>query len=107
MSSAMVLAFPERFAVKSDGCRLSGKSYTPKEPAAPGLGVVMVHGLLSASDVFDVRGREETSLARFISAAGHHVVTYDQRGAGDSTAADWKFGLETHSLVDLPAVLAF
>jgi len=54
-----------------------------------------------------VRGREETSLARFISAAGHHVVTYDQRGAGDSTAADWKFGLETHSLVDLPAVLAF
>jgi len=102
----MAASFPERFVLKSDRCRLSGKSYAPKEAVAPGLGVVMVHGLLSASDVFDVKGREEMSLARFLAGRGHHVVTYDQRGAGDSTAADWKFGLETHSLVDLPAVLA-
>jgi pimeloyl-ACP methyl ester carboxylesterase len=107
MSSAMSSVVPERFVVKVDGCRLSGKSYLPKDAAAPGLGVVMVHGLLSASDVFDVRGREDMSLARFVGGLGYHVVTYDQRGTGESTAPDWKFGLEAHSLVDLPAVLAF
>jgi pimeloyl-ACP methyl ester carboxylesterase len=97
---------PDRFVVSSGGCRLIGHSYAPERNAAPGLGVVMVHGLLSSADVFDVDGRERMSLARHLRDEGFHAVSYDQRGAGASTATDWTFGIDTHSLVDLPAVLA-
>jgi pimeloyl-ACP methyl ester carboxylesterase len=45
------------------------------------------------------------SMARALQAAGIHAVTYDQRGAGDSTVDGWNFGLRDHALVDLPAVL--
>ena len=97
---------PERFLVASGDVELSGRSYAPASNDFPGAGVVMLHGIVSSADTFDAPGLEAMSLARAIQAAGIHAVSYDQRGAGDSTTQDWQFGLTEHALVDLPAVLA-
>ena len=97
---------PDRFVVSSGTCRLAARSYAPTTNAFPGAGVLLLHGLLSSADVFDVPGLESLSLARRLGHEGFHVITYDQRGAGESTTADWSFGLKEHALVDLPAVLA-
>lgn len=97
---------PACFEVSVDGNRLSLRSYPPAVDHAPGGGVVLLHGLLSSADIFDVPGLEPISLARTLRDAGMHAVSYDQRGAGESTARNWQFGLREHAEVDLPAVLS-
>ncbi len=97
---------PDRFTVASGACQLAVRSYVPAVSACPGAGVVLVHGLLSSADVYDVPGLESISLARRLRLAGIHAVSYDQRGTGESTTDGWRFGLHEHALIDLPAVLA-
>jgi pimeloyl-ACP methyl ester carboxylesterase len=92
--------------VASGSISLAAKSYIPPVNARPGGGVVMLHGISSSSDVFDVPGDETLGLARRIAAAGLHAIAFDQRGAGDSPVTDWRFGLRDHAVIDLPAVLA-
>ena len=100
------MAAPDRFVVSSGACRLTARSYAPKTNEFPGAGVILLHGLLSSADFYDVRGLESISFARRLCHEGFHVVSYDQRSAGESTTADWAFGLKEHALIDLPAVLA-
>jgi len=69
--------------------------------------VVLVHGLLSSSDIFDLPGVPEASLARYLQHRGFLVVTYDQRGAGGSQTQSWKFGLSELVTEDLPSVVAW
>jgi pimeloyl-ACP methyl ester carboxylesterase len=97
---------PDLFTVASDGCKLVVRSYVPEANAFPGAGVVLLHGISSSADIFDVPGLEAMSFARALARDGVHAVSYDQRGAGRSTARDWQFGLREHAGVDLPAVLA-
>ncbi len=90
----------------SPGTTLAVHEYDPStEPN--GRTVVLVHGLLSSSEIFDVPGLEHPSLARHFARRGFRVFTYDQRGTGDSVAASSDFGLAEHALVDLPTVLDF
>jgi len=96
----------EPFTVRAAGCTLSARSYRPAEERHPGCAAILVHGLLASSAIFDVPGLEELSLARRLQNSGVHVISYDQRGAGDSTTDQWGFGLRAHALVDLPAVVA-
>jgi pimeloyl-ACP methyl ester carboxylesterase len=95
----------DRFRITSGRSALMVRHYPPAADDFSRAGVVLVHGLLSSSDAFDVPGLEATSLARRLQRAGLRVVSYDQRGAGESTADDWHFGLREHALVDLPAIL--
>lgn len=95
-----------RFTVNSGACTLEAREYIPASNAHPGSGVVLLHGLLSSADVFDVPGLESMSFARNLQRAGVHAMSYDQRGAGASTTDGWQFGLREHALIDLPAVLA-
>lgn len=69
--------------------------------------VVLVRGLLASADSFEVPGLPWLSLARYLASRGFEEVTYDQRGAGLSSASSVDFGLAEHVLVDLPAVLRF
>ncbi|HSA54644.1 MAG TPA: alpha/beta fold hydrolase [Gemmatimonadaceae bacterium] len=69
--------------------------------------VVLIHGLLSSSDIFDVPGVPQSSLARFLRDAGYSVFSYDQRGAGESTCARWNFGLGELALAELPQVIEY
>ncbi len=80
------------------------KNHTPTNPNGchP---VVLSHGLLSSSDIFDVPGVPDVSLARYLQASGFHVVTFDHRGVGQSPSAGWDFGLGEISLSDLPRVI--
>jgi len=98
-------AKPDHFVVSSGRCRLAVRSYPPVSTTSARAGVILLHGLLSSADVFDVPGLESMSLARGLQREGFHVVSYDQRGAGESTTEGWSFGLNEHALVDLPAVL--
>ena len=100
------MSAPDRFVVSSGACRLTARSYAPKTNAFPGTGVILIHGLLSSADFYDVPGLESISFARRLRHEGFHVVTYDRRGVGESTTGDWSFGLNEHGLVDLPAVMA-
>ncbi|MDN5865241.1 MAG: alpha/beta fold hydrolase [Gammaproteobacteria bacterium] len=90
----------------ADGVELAVHHYHSGRGAARGT-VILVHGLLATSEIFDVPGGKCFSLARALAEGGFHVVTYDQRGAGDSTAGSPDFGLFEHALVDLPAVIEF
>jgi pimeloyl-ACP methyl ester carboxylesterase len=96
---------PAHFEVVSDGCRLAARSYAPDSSGYDG-GVLLIHGLLSSADIFDLPGTPAASLARHLQSQGIHTVSYDQRGAGGSTTTGWRFGLGEHALVDLPAVVA-
>jgi pimeloyl-ACP methyl ester carboxylesterase len=69
--------------------------------------VILLHGLLSSSDMFDAPGVPEASLARYLQQQGFAVVTFDQRGAGGSTVDNWTFGLGELTFHDLPAVIRY
>jgi pimeloyl-ACP methyl ester carboxylesterase len=77
--------------VASGACRLQARRYSPERDAHPGLAIILVHGLLSSADIYDVPGLETIGLARHLQAAGFTVVSYDQRGAGESTTDGWRF----------------
>jgi pimeloyl-ACP methyl ester carboxylesterase len=62
---------------------------------------------MNSSVVFDLPDSETVGLARALLQAGFAVYTYDQRGAGESSVADWDFGLYEHAFVDFPAVVRF
>lgn len=89
------------------GTTLAVRHYAPVHSSSCGVVIVLLHGLLASAEIFDVPGLEELSLARFLAGRGFQVVSYDQRGTGDSTAESVDFGLAEHSWVDLPAVLRF
>jgi pimeloyl-ACP methyl ester carboxylesterase len=93
------------FPVRADGLSLAARSYQPDRDRFPGNAVILLHGIFSSADMFDVRGLEAISLARRLQRDGIHVITYDQRGGGDSSVTSWKFGIREHALVDLPAVI--
>ena len=86
------------------GVRLSVHRYPPSRPARD-TPVVLVHGLLSSSDIFDVPGVPEASLARFFQAAGFVTYTFDVRGAGGSITDTWAFGLREFAFEDLAGVV--
>lgn len=69
--------------------------------------VLLLHGLLATSDIFDVPAIPERSLARLLAEDGFHVFSYDQRGGGGSVTGEVDFGLATHAFEDLPAVIGF
>lgn len=100
------MSAPVPFRVASGGVSLGAKSYAPAKNARPGGGVILLHGISSSADVFDIPDRPDISFARRLAGAGLHTITYDQRGATGSPVGDWRFGLREHALVDLPAVLA-
>jgi pimeloyl-ACP methyl ester carboxylesterase len=87
-----------------DGNRLRIRLYTPATPL-PSDPIVLVHGLLSSSDIFDVPNANHVSLARRLRDQGYTVITYDQRGAGGSQTKNWNFGLAEIALLDLPTVI--
>ena len=97
---------PVFFQVASGSVKLGARSYVPVRNVRPRCGIVLLHGISSSAEVFDVPGRESMSFARRLAAAGLHAISYDQRGATASPVTDWRFGLREHALVDLPAVLA-
>lgn len=69
--------------------------------------VVLVHGILNSSELFDVPGAEQISLVKTFLDNGFNVYTYDQRGSGESVCENWKFGLAKNAFEDLPRVLNF
>lgn len=89
-----------------DGIRLRVRLYNPVTPLSSDP-IVLVHGLLSSSDIFDVPNADHVSLARRLGDQGYTVVTYDQRGAGGSQTNNWAFGLAEIALMDLPAVIEY
>lgn len=95
----------ERFTVDAGSNRLMVRHYAPSTDAFAGGAVVLVHGLSSSADIWDVPGLEAVSLARALQAAGLRVITFDQRGAGQSTTATWRFTLGDLAHGDLPAVI--
>lgn len=82
------------FRVRSAGVELAAR-----ELPAAGVTVVLVHGFPDNSTVWE-------PLARLLHDHGLHVVTYDVRGAGASSAPEGREGYRTERLVDdLVAVL--
>jgi pimeloyl-ACP methyl ester carboxylesterase len=69
--------------------------------------VILVHGILNSSDLFDVPGLENLSLVKTFLDRGFDVYTYDQRGSGESRCENWDFGLAENAFIDLPSILNF
>jgi pimeloyl-ACP methyl ester carboxylesterase len=97
---------PEEALLLEQGGTLRLKIYHPAALLYPDP-VILIHGLLSSADAFDLPGAPHVSFARYLQGAGWRVITYDQRGAGGSTAEAWTFGLRELALEDLPAVVAY
>lgn len=96
------------FVRVSGGIKLRIHRYRPKQKIPERkYPIVLVHGLLNSSDLFDIPGAEDLSLARILGQAGYDVYTYDQRGAGDSPIEDWAVGLKEDAYEDLPAVIEY
>ena len=90
----------------TDEVRLGLTLYLPESAnALPP--VILIHGLHSSSESFDLPGAPESSLARHLAAHGLSVVTYDQRGARRSTQSTWQFGLHELVTEDLVGVIAW
>lgn len=98
---------PEEHALPVPGLdgALRVREYASSADPAPI--VLLVHGLLATSDIFDVPTVPERSLARLLADDGFRVFSYDQRGAGGSVTAKVDFGMATHAFEDLPAVIEF
>lgn len=86
--------------------RLALTLYLPVEPSARPP-VLLIHGLLSSSETFDLPGAPRASLARYLATNGFRVVTYDQRGARQSQTTSWQFGLYELVTEDLVGVIAW
>ena len=85
---------PRRTTVASEGLELA--VWERGDPSAPT--VVLVHGYPDTHVVWEAVAAE--------LAADHHVVTYDVRGAGESTAPTHASGYRLrHLMADLEAVL--
>jgi pimeloyl-ACP methyl ester carboxylesterase len=84
--------------------KLQVHMYRPEQPPETDP-IVLVHGIQSSSQIFDVPCAADCSLARFLCSAGYLVVTFDHRGAGGSWVKSWDFGLKHLALVDLPVVI--
>lgn len=89
-----------------DQVRLALTLYLPVAPnfRPP---VILIHGLLSSSETFDLPGAPQASLARHLAINGFTVVTYDQRGARQSQTTTWQFGLHELVTEDLVGVIAW
>jgi pimeloyl-ACP methyl ester carboxylesterase len=100
--------FLKDFVATGPDTKLRIKKYTPPVDAAlkkeP---IILVHGLLNSSELFDVPGLEDMSLAISLVKEGFSVYTYDQRGAGESVCENWDFGLNENSFIDLPAIIKY
>ncbi|PWV52884.1 SDR family oxidoreductase [Nocardiopsis sp. L17-MgMaSL7] len=79
---------PHRHVTATDGQRLA--VYSAGDPSGPTL--VLVHGYPDNASVWDTLAAD--------LAADHHVVTYDVRGAGRSTAPDDRTGYLLGQLAD-------
>ena len=86
-----------RSTVLSKGAALA--VYERNEPTADNQTLVMVHGWPDTHAVWDL-------VADRIAASGHHVVTFDVRGVGASTAAPVpRPYLLTHMAADITSVI--
>ncbi|MFL5779626.1 MAG: alpha/beta hydrolase family protein [Chloroflexota bacterium] len=102
--SALGLPF-EPMTVASDGLELPAW-FIPARGGTPGPGVVLVHGWESARD-------RTLPIARFLHAAGFHVLTFDIRGHGSNPSeilpiSGGEFGADAlaafRALIDRPEV---
>jgi pimeloyl-ACP methyl ester carboxylesterase len=97
------------FARTDDGCEVALHRYRP-EPAGPAAPVLLVPGLGANRLNYDLT--DDTSLARYLAAAGYDAWVVELRGRGLSTRPrlfsglhyDWSF--DEYAERDLPAALA-
>jgi pimeloyl-ACP methyl ester carboxylesterase len=96
------------FIETSPGTMICIRIYQPRlrSPEKP-YPVILIHGLLNSSELFDVPESGNLSFTNALSDEGYIVCAYDQRGSGESSNPGWNFGLEENVFTDLPAVVRF
>jgi pimeloyl-ACP methyl ester carboxylesterase len=100
--------YDQEFIEPVQGVKLAIRIYKKqREQSSSSFPIVLVHGLLNSSDLFDLPESDQMGLAETLMNEGFEVFTYDQRGAGQSTCQDWDFGMYENVLIDLPSVINY
>ena len=100
--------YDQEFIESAPGSKLAIRIYRKQENKSASTNpIVLVHGLLNSSDLFDLPESDHMGLSETLMNQGYDVFTYDQRGAGQSSCQDWDFGMYENALIDLPAVIQY